>query len=155
MKRTRRSTRQNMLALVTEITEEPELPVVAKRLQDAGLPVVPNVAQALKAIAGKLSGSAKAREQLATVLADLSASTNPAAALVNFLRYLDATGAAGVVLSTVAAGKPPRELLATIFGASQDMSDIVIRKLRSSSGCSRKDRLSAALSTASFGSRSS
>jgi glutamate-ammonia-ligase adenylyltransferase len=116
-----------MLALVTQVGKEAEWTVVAKRLQDAGFPAAPNVAQALKSIAAKLSGSAEAHEQLATVLADLSASANPGAALVNFLRYLDATGAAGVVLGTMAAGKPPRELLATIFGASQYMSDIVVR----------------------------
>jgi glutamate-ammonia-ligase adenylyltransferase len=123
----RKSPESDMHALLAAIGKEPDAAAVLKQLHDAGFEVPLGPAQSLKSLASKLIDNTESIRQLAAVMQDLSRSANPPTALVNFLRYLDATNTPGVALGTVAAGAPSRELLSTIFGASQYMSDIVIR----------------------------
>jgi glutamate-ammonia-ligase adenylyltransferase len=127
MKRSRKSIRQAMLALIAEIVGQHDHPGLSARLGEMGFPTTGNAAELLKSITTRLGGEALANERLAIVLLDMLESPYPDGALLNFLRYIDTSGTPSVFLSTVAGGKPVREILATVFGASQYMSDIIIR----------------------------
>ena len=93
----------------------------------AGLPSPQNLVESFRAISTRLGVGPQSYEHLATLFLDLFDSPSPPGAMVNFVRFLETSGASGVFLNTMAGGKPLREILATVFGTSQYMSDIIIR----------------------------
>jgi glutamate-ammonia-ligase adenylyltransferase len=116
-----------ILTVVTDVVDQPDHVDISKRLHDVGFSVAPGVARSFKSVVDGLGVDPGAHGQLATVLADLAKTPDPTGALVSLLRYIEATGGPTVLLSTVAGGKPIRDILAAVFGASQYMSDIIIR----------------------------
>jgi glutamate-ammonia-ligase adenylyltransferase len=56
-----------------------------------------------------------------------AASPSPDTALLNLRRYLDQTGGVAVFMGTIAGARPLLDMVTTVFGASQYMSDIIIR----------------------------
>jgi len=127
MKRTRKADRKQLLAMVEAIADQPDATDVVQHLNDAGFAVAQGVADSFKAMLVKLGQADEIHENLSTILLDLRESPDPSSALLNFLRYVDTTGTPIVLLSSVARAKPLREMLATVFGTSQYMSDIIIR----------------------------
>ncbi|HEX5133027.1 MAG TPA: hypothetical protein VFX92_11150 [Candidatus Krumholzibacteria bacterium] len=55
-------------------------------------------------------------------------SASPDAAVLNLERYLESTGSASVFLRTMLAAPPVLNLVTTVFGASQHLSDILVRQ---------------------------
>jgi glutamate-ammonia-ligase adenylyltransferase len=123
----RQSLFNKILAVITDVIDQPDHVDVSERLHDVGFSVSPGVARSLKSLVAGLGADPDVHRQLATVLADLSKSPGPTGALVSLFRYVEATGGTNVLLNTVAGGKPIREILASVFGASQYMSEIIIR----------------------------
>ncbi len=123
----RQSPLKKMLAVVSDVADQPDRVDVSERLHNAGFSAAPNVATSFKSVVASLGIDPDAHRQLATVLADLLQTPDPAGALVSLFRYIEATGGPNALLNTVVGGKPIREILAAVFGASQYMSDIIIR----------------------------
>jgi len=117
----RRKLGKQLERLIREVADPSASPSVERELNVLGYP---NLTESFEQIALRLGGSPG---HLATLMVDLLDSPHPDSAFVNLLRYLEASGASGAFLDTMAAGKPLREILATIFGSSQYMSDIIIR----------------------------
>jgi len=123
----RQSLLNKIIAAITDVVEHPDGVDVPARLHDVGFSVAPGIATSFGSVVASLGIDPDAHGQLATMLADLSKTPDPAGALVSLLRYIEATGGPNVLLTTVVGGKPIREILAAVFGASQYMSDIIIR----------------------------
>lgn len=133
--------RERILPLIEEIVLGRSIPDVERRLADAGIRagaagVFADAAgvSADAAMAGHfarickdLGGNRDSHEKLAVVLAALLESADPAGALVHFARYAEIVGVSGTFLNTLAEAKPLRDILATVFGASRYMSDIIVR----------------------------
>jgi glutamate-ammonia-ligase adenylyltransferase len=120
-------TRQRIQSLIEDIVLGPSIPDVESRLREAGIPANASTAECFIRISRELGGDGQTHERLAVVLTSLLDSAHPAGALVNFLRYMETVGVSSTFLDTLAEGKPIREVLATLFGASQYMADIIIR----------------------------
>ncbi|MBP2681225.1 MAG: putative Glutamate-ammonia-ligase adenylyltransferase, partial [Candidatus Krumholzibacteriota bacterium] len=113
--------------LIEDIALGPSLPDVETRLRAAGLAVNASAADSFARICREVGGDRETRAKLAVVLASLLESAHPTGALVNFLRYAETVGVSATFLDTLARSDPVREVLATIFGTSQYMADIIIR----------------------------
>lgn len=100
---------------------------VQSRLAAVGIDPSEKLADSFTKIVARLGGCAEANDSLALLLLELLQSPYPAGALVNLLRFLDTAVGSDTFLNTVAGGKPVREILATVFGTSQYMSDIIVR----------------------------
>jgi glutamate-ammonia-ligase adenylyltransferase len=120
-------TRRRIQSLIEDIVLGPSIPDVESRLRAAGIPANASAADSLIRICRELGGDRETHERLAVVLTPLLESPYPAGALVNFLRYMETVGVSGTFLDTIAESKPLREVLATVFGTSQHMADIIIR----------------------------
>lgn len=127
MKLDRDSTLRQLQALIADVLRNPELPDTVDRLQAIGSLEASDLVESFKEITLKMGADRQSRERLATVLYDLMDSPYPAGALINFRRFADTVATPSTFLDTLAGSKPIRELLATVFGASQYMSDIIIR----------------------------
>ncbi len=119
--------RERILPLIEEVVLGPSIPDVGSRLGAAGIPVDASTAAHFARICRDLGGSRDSHEKLAVVLGALLESAHPAGALVNYVRYMETVGVSSTFLNTLADAKPIRDILATVFGASQYMADIIIR----------------------------
>jgi glutamate-ammonia-ligase adenylyltransferase len=119
--------RERILPLVEEIVLGPSIPDVEGFLGAAGIHADAAMAAQFTRICKDLGGNRDSHEKLAVVLAALLESADPAGALVNFARYAETVGVSGTFLNTLAEAKPLRDILATVFGASRYMSDIIVR----------------------------
>ena len=126
MGRARKTIERDIRSLIEDVTRG-DVPDVASRLEAIGFSSLPNVVDSFNDITRKLAARQDTRDHLALLVNDLLSSPDPSGALVNFLRYLEASGASTAFLDTISQGQPIREILATIFGSSQYLSDIVIR----------------------------
>lgn len=124
MKRRRTRPSKNIAALLSAVTSD-SVGDVLTHLQESGFSLPENVAQSFVSISRRFEGSDGGR-QMATVLEALSASPDPTGAIINFIRYVETTGISSA-LYAVSGGGPIVEILSTVFGASQYMSDIIIR----------------------------
>ncbi|MDH3215215.1 MAG: hypothetical protein OEN01_02855, partial [Candidatus Krumholzibacteria bacterium] len=127
MKRNRKTLEHELKALIIDIIRRPQLSDLASELNALGFSVTPALAESFKAIVVRMATASASETPLAGLLLDLLESPFPSGALVNLLRYIDKTGAPDTFLNIVAGGKPVREILSTVFGTSQYMSDIIIR----------------------------
>ncbi|MEJ2720437.1 MAG: hypothetical protein P8181_04770, partial [bacterium] len=113
--------------LITDIALGDELPDVSRELDAAGIAPNSTLVDSTVRIAKALAVNPESTRHLAVLLADQLDSPHPTGALVNFLRYLETVGVSGTFLRTLAEGPPIREILATVFGSSQYMADIIVR----------------------------
>ncbi len=120
-------TTKRIQSLIEDIVLGPSLPDVESRLKAAGIHVNASAAESLVRICKELGGDRETHARLAVVLTSLLESAYPAGALVNFLRYAETVGVSATFLDMLAQGDPVREVLATVFGTSQHMADIIIR----------------------------
>jgi len=127
MKRADKTIHKALVDLIEEIVKSPAARDVGARLEAAGFPGAGNLVKSFEDVARHIATYDEARDQLATLLVELSSSPSPSGALKNFLRFQELSGSAGAFLNTIAGGKPLREILAVVFGSSQYMSDIIIR----------------------------
>ncbi len=114
-------------SLIDDIVLGPEAPDVEARLDAAGVRVTGAAVDSFAAIANQLGGEPETHRHLAVVITSLVQSPYPAGALINFHRYVETVGVSTTFLSTLAGADPLREILATVFGSSQYMADIIIR----------------------------
>ncbi|UCH84993.1 MAG: hypothetical protein JSW50_04690 [Candidatus Latescibacterota bacterium] len=113
--------------LIEDIALQPGLPDVTAGLESAGIVPDAKLEDCVVRIAKQLVTNPESKKHVAIVLSELLGSPHPTGAMVNFLRYMDTVGASDTFLGTLSAGKPLREILATLFGSSQYMTDIIIR----------------------------
>ena len=113
--------RRELEALIKDVTSLEPVMKVDDALRPFGLH---DVSDSFVTVCSRLPGSP---ERLASLVLDLSEAPDPAGALVNFAKFIEVSGASDAFLETVAAGRPLREILATIFGCSQYMADIITR----------------------------
>ncbi len=123
----KKSALQEIQSLVRSIIDERESIDTAARLGAIGYASSPVLADTFEKLARIFCVDRDSTHKFSTIIADFLEAPHPEHALLNLLRYVEMTGAPGVLLSTAAQGKPLREILATTFGSSQYMADIIIR----------------------------
>jgi glutamate-ammonia-ligase adenylyltransferase len=114
-------------ALIDDIVLGTDEPDVGERLAAIDIHVAGAGVESFKTVAKQLGGNPDVHGPLAVVFAALARSPYPAGALVNFHRYVETVGVSGTFLGSLAEAEPLREILATVFGSSQYMADIIIR----------------------------
>lgn len=117
----------SMQVIISAAAEGVDPARITAQLEELGHVATPNLVRCLIDVAQKLATGADSVQQLAVFIRELLMSPHPEGALLNFLRFVEASGASATFLNTVAGGRPIREILATLFGSSQYMSDIVTR----------------------------
>ncbi|MEE9268750.1 MAG: nucleotidyltransferase domain-containing protein [Candidatus Krumholzibacteria bacterium] len=125
MGRKPKSIQLELQKLVTDIVHDPATSNTGARLAAMEFPADPELVDALHGMSARFGYASPA--PLASVIKELLESPSPTGAMINFLRFLDISGTSSAFLNTAAGGKPMREILATIFGSSQYMADIIIR----------------------------
>ncbi len=99
---------------------------LADRLAGAGFPA-PESATRFRALCAILFGAQTDDDTALDLFEACLCSPSPDAALLNLHRYLDSAGGVSVFMGTVVGSRPLLEMVTTVFGASQYMSDIIIR----------------------------
>jgi glutamate-ammonia-ligase adenylyltransferase len=127
MKRSRDMIERELCDLIEYVTHATSTMDVHVRLKTIGIHASQGLADLFVKVAERLGGPPGTNDNLATLLLNLFEAPHPSGALVNFLRYLETSGATRTFLDTAGGGKPLREILATVLGTSQYMADIVIR----------------------------
>ncbi len=100
---------------------------IAARLGALGFPRSPELAETFAKLAKRLCTDQPSVELFPVIIIDFLNAPYPEGALLNLLRYTETTGSPNVLLVTLAQAGPLREILATTFGSSQYMADIIIR----------------------------
>ncbi len=103
-------------SLIEDIARGPSAPDVEDRLHRGGVTVNGRLVDCFVRISQTLALDQTSCRQLAIVMRALLESPYPTGALINFLRYIETVGVTGTFLSTLAEGKPIRDIVATGFG---------------------------------------
>jgi glutamate-ammonia-ligase adenylyltransferase len=122
-----KETNGGLETLIEDIALQSDLPDVPGRLEAIGVSPNPTLEDSIVRVVKQLVISPESKQHVAVVVAELLGSPHPTGAMVNFLRYVETVGVSSTFLNTLAQGKPIREILATLFGSSQYMADIIIR----------------------------
>lgn len=98
----------------------------ARRLGEVGF-TAPESAKHFEALCAILFGAGSTDETVVDLFAACLSGASPDAALLNLRRYLDNAGGVSVFMSTIVGARPLLEMVTAVFGASQYLSDIIIR----------------------------
>ena len=99
---------------------------LAERLPEAGFPS-PGSAAHFGALCAILFGAQIDDDTVLDLFEACLLSPSPDAALLNLHRYLDNAGGVSVFTGAIVGSPPLLDMVTTVFGASQYMSDIIIR----------------------------
>jgi glutamate-ammonia-ligase adenylyltransferase len=114
-------------SLTASIVEDTERPDTAARLDKLGFVASPVLADTFEKLAKKFCVDSSVIEHFPVIIHDFLNAPHVEGALLNLLRYVEITAMPNVLLITLAEAGPLREVLATTFGSSQYMADIIIR----------------------------
>ncbi|NIM19273.1 MAG: hypothetical protein GTO51_02730 [Candidatus Latescibacteria bacterium] len=114
-------------SLIESIIEETTGLDITAQLGALGYPKSPRLADVLQKLTKTFCTDRASIELFSSIVIDFLNAPHPEGALINLSRYADIVGAPNVLLITLAQAGPLREILATTFGSSQYMADIVIR----------------------------
>jgi len=132
--------RQKLRAIVEDIHEDMmrslvDAPAAARarepleaRLAACGLGAAPDAAHSFQRACTRMLIADLADADIVVVVEACLAAPSPAAAIRNLDRYLEIAGSPSVFLRTMLAAPPILNLVTTVFGTSQHLSDILIRQ---------------------------
>jgi glutamate-ammonia-ligase adenylyltransferase len=122
-----KSLHEALKSLTASIVKETERIDTVARLTELGYPASTASADIFEKLAKKFCPEPSSIEHFPVIIADFFNAPHPQGALLNLLKYAEITANPGVLLVTLAQAGPLREVLATTFGSSQYMADIIIR----------------------------
>lgn len=115
---------QDLIGALTPATSPAEVQV---QLEAIGIHATTTLADTFRKSVLRLGGSPDSPEHLALLMLEMLQSPQPSEALINLLRFLDHSASPQTFLNTIASSKAFREILATVFGTSRYMADIIVR----------------------------